>query len=284
MVKMLIHAELAINQLTVLSSLRSQISTRHVERSINSSANARSRNGAHLSLDTQLHFTHSSAYERLKADAEHAKSKSSGSWEGDVGSNSGGDGDGADGWWQWGKGRRLWRGGGGLGVFIALVEVVQNGDINECVVMSPVRSQRALFILLTARGKRTRGEGTSSSIRQQLITRESAWKFECLSEASIELTIVDTNRPVRKVGVRHPRHVFVSMFHCRHGAASGILLVDLSSRNERKVEFRNAMIGVPYDYTLSIHSLSDFIKDIEAELARLSRESKREKKRVVLAG
>ncbi|KAF7412441.1 hypothetical protein HZH66_001337 [Vespula vulgaris] len=116
------------------------------------------------------------------------------------------------------------------------------------------------------------------------MAQESAWKFECLSEASIELTIVDTNRPVRKVGVRHPRHVFVSMFHCRHGAASGILLVDLSSRNERKVEFRNAMIGVPYDYTLSIHSLSDFIKDIEAELARHSRESKREKKRVVSAG
>nr|KAF7439256.1 hypothetical protein H0235_001647 [Vespula pensylvanica] len=194
MVKMLIHAEPAINQLTVLSSLRSRISTRHVERSINSSANARSRNGAHLSLDTQLHFTHSSAYERLKADAEHAqderlggpsreskpyrearslcprdsqggvlqghktdsfcysisvqctnkathrtqKSKSSGSWEGDVGSNSGSDGDGADGWWQWEKGWRLWRGGGGgPGVFIALVEVVQNGDINECVVMSP---------------------------------------------------------------------------------------------------------------------------------------------------
>ncbi|KAL2724972.1 hypothetical protein V1477_018833 [Vespula maculifrons] len=262
---MLIHAELAINQLTVLSSLRSRISTRHVERSINSSANARSRNGAHLSLDTQLHFTHSSAYERLKADAEHAKSKSSGSWEGDVGSNSGGDGD---------------RGG----------RVLAMGEREE--IMEGRRRARRLYCISRSgaerRYKRMRsnvsGAFSKSAIYTPDCTRESAWKFECLSEASIELTIVDTNRPVRKVGVRHPRHVFVSMFHCRHGAASGILLVDLSSRNERKVEFRNAMIGVPYDYTLSIHSLSDFIKDIEAELARHSRESKREKKRVVSAG
>ncbi|KAL2718157.1 hypothetical protein V1478_012033 [Vespula squamosa] len=245
---MLIHAEVAINQLTVLSSLRSRISTRHVERSINSSANARSRNGAHLSLDTQLHFTHSSGN-------------------------------------QVGVGKVM-------SVVTVMVMVMRRAAGRKGGDCRRVEGVRRLYCISRSgaerRYKRMRsnvsGAFSKSAIYTPDCTRGSAWKFECLSEASIELTIVDCDRPVRKVGVRHPRHVFVSMFHCRHGAASGILLVDLSSRNERKVEFRNAMIGVPHYYTLSIHSLSDFIKDIEAELVRFSRESKREKKRAISAG